>query len=315
MRKSTSFNPSSLADPAWFRAGRNDSLYIEAYELALVPGDVPRKVFRFDEIVVLIKSVSLDYLEMAGIKVKFGKDRQVEMSAEHRISTSDFSPKLITIQPRQSSNPNGDVELVDRSSEYVSLLISTNYRNIACRRLFAHTVRISDGSMMVAGELIRLPFDLPVPDLTYDVLNRFPRCHKEIARRDPSQRQKITLSLHWHIKGIQGDGLDSFLSLWIALETLTMTSTNISGLNEALAAAYATTTSSAATEFGAGRLFGLRSAIVHNGVRKRISTDLTDYMECLYADLLVHNLLGESLGRARGFLRSKGLDIRQLAIY
>lgn len=312
MQKSASFNPAALADPTWFRTGQNDSLYIEAYELALVPDAVPRKIFRFDEIIVLIKSAGLDYLEMAGVKIRFGKERQVEMSAEHRISTSDLSPKLITIQPRQSRNSHGDTELADRSSEYVSLLISTNYRNIACRRLFAHAVGRLDGSMMAAGDLIRLPFDLPAPDLSHNVLNRFPRCHEEIARRDPSQKQKFALSLHWHIKGIQGDGLDSFLSLWIALETLTMTSTNISGLNDALAAAYATTARSAAAEFGAGRLFGLRSKIVHNGVRKRISTDLTDYMECLYADLLVHNLLGESLGRARGLLQSKGLDIGQL---
>lgn len=91
-----------------------------------------------------------------------------------------------------------------------------------------------------------------------------------------------------------------------------MTSTDIADLNESLAGAYGTTRASAATEFGIGRLFGLRSQIVHNGARKRVSTDLTDYMECLYADLLVYELLGESLGRARMLLRSKRIDIVQL---
>lgn len=312
MQSSASFNPATLANPSWFSAGHNDSLYVEAYELALVPTVIPRKIFRFDDIVILIKSANLDYLEMAGVKIKFGRERQVEMSADHRISTSEFSPKLITVQPHRRDNPNDETQLAENSLEYVSLLVSTNYRNIACRRLFSQIVGRADGSIMAAGSLIRLPFDLPAPDLSQDALNRFPRCRDEIERRDPAQKQKIALSLHWHIKGVQGDGLDSFLSLWIALETLTMITTNISGMNEALARAYGTTPCSAASEFGAGRLFGLRSRIVHNGARKRISTDLTDYMECLYADLLVYELLGESLGRARKLLISKAIDIRQL---
>ena len=312
MQNSGSFDPTTLASPHWFSSSHNDSLYVEAYELALVSDAIPRKVFRFDEIVVLIKTAKLDYLEMAGVKVKFGNERQVEMSAEHRISTSELSPKLITIQPHRSDRPDAEVRLADRSTEFVSLLVSTNYRNIACRRLFAHVVGRGNGSMMAAGSIFRLPFDLPAPDLTSETLSRFPRCRGEIEKRDQNHKQKITLSLHWHLKGIQSDGLDSFLSLWIALETLAMTSTNITDLNSALATAYGTTRESASAEFGVGRIFGLRSQIVHNGIRKLISTDLTDYMECLYADLLVFELLGESLGRARGLLRSKQIDVGQL---
>lgn len=312
MQNSGSFDPTTFANPHWFSSGHNDLLYVEAYELAMVPDAIPRKIFRFDEIVVLIKTAKLDYLEMAGVKIKFGNERQVEMSAEHRISTSELSPKLITIQPHRSDRPDTEAELADRSTEFVSLLVSTNYRNIACRRLFTQIVGRGNGSMMAAGGLVRLPFDLPAPDLTSEALSRFPKCRDEIEKRDSNHKQKITLSLHWHLKGIQSDGLDSFLSLWIALETLAMNSTNIADLNGALAVAYGTTRESASTEFGVGRIFGLRSKIVHNGIRKRISTDLTDYMECLYADLLVHELLGESLGRARALLRSKQIDIGQL---
>jgi hypothetical protein len=312
MQNSGSFDPTTLGNPHWFSSGQNDSFYVEVYELALVPDAIPRKIFRFDDIVVLIKAAKLDYLEMAGVKIKFGKERQVEVTADHRISTSEFSPKLITIQAHQSNLPDKEAELADRSSEYVSLLVSTNYRNIACRRLFTQIIERANGSIRAAGMLFRLPFDLSAPDLTPGALGRFPRCYEEIEKRDQGQKQKIILSLHWHLKGIQSDGLDSFLSLWIALETLTMTSTNVAGLNNALAAAYGITRELAAEEFGVGRLFGLRSQIVHNGIRKRISTDLTDYMECLYADLLVHELLGESLGRARELLSKKRVDVAKL---
>lgn len=307
-----SFNPADAADSQWFSSGHHDALYIEAYELALAPEAVSRKIFRFENIIVLIKSASLDYLEMAGVKIKFGEQRQVKVSAEHRVSTSEFSPKLITIQPHQRSDGNRESELAERSLEYISLLVSTNYRNIACRRLFVQIAGMQDGLIAVGGAHIRLPFDLPAPDLSAEALSRFPRCREKIDRSDPARKRKISLSLHWHIKGVQADGLDSFLSLWIALETLTMTSTNVSEMNVALGAAYGIAPALASLEFGAGRLFGLRSRIVHNGVRKRVSADLTDYMECLYADLLVHELLGESLGRARELLRTKGIDVQQL---
>lgn len=307
-----SFNPAALASRDWFVDGRNDSLFVEAYELALAPEAIARKIFRFNEMVILIKIASLEYAEVAGVRMKFGPERQVEMSAEHRRSISDSSPKLITVQPFSRADPNGESRAADRSLEYVSLLVSSNFRNIACRKLFAHIVDAQDGSMIILGDLVRLPFDLPVPDLSHDALARFPRCREEMDRRDSNQRAKICLSLHWHMKGVQTNGLDSFLSLWIALETLTMDSTNIAGMNRALASAYATTAASASKEFGAGRLFGLRSKIVHNGLRHSVSADLTDYMECLYADLLMHELLGQSSGRARAFLTSKGIDLIQL---
>lgn len=163
MQDSGSFDLITLANPAWFNSGQNDSLYVEAYELALVPTAISRKIFRFSEIVVLIKTAKLDYLEMAGIKIKFGKERQIEMSAEHRISTSELSPKLVTIQPHRSDRPNEEAELADRSSEYLSLLVSTNFRNIVGRRLFTQIVGRRSGSMMAGGNLIRLPFDLPAP--------------------------------------------------------------------------------------------------------------------------------------------------------
>ncbi|MGA0588388.1 hypothetical protein ACO2Q2_14865 [Dyella sp. KRB-257] len=312
MSASAFLDPRSLANPSWLKNNVYDALFIEAYELALAPEAIPRKIFRFDEITLAIKTAKLEYIELAGIKVKFGKDRQVHMSAEQRMSASELSPKIITVQPQSLNQPNDQNALAERSSEYISLLVSTNYRNIAFRRIFAHTVALNNNSIRASGDTFRLPFDLPPPDLSSAALERFPRCEHRIQELPPDQRRKTKLSLHWHLKGIQSEGVDSFLSLWIAIETLSMRSTNISDTNEVLAESYKITNAEAASEFGIGRIFGLRSDIVHNGLRRNISTHLTDYMECLYADLLVYNLLGESLGRARNMIISKGLDIKGL---
>lgn len=312
MQPTNAFDPISAADPGWLSSGRFDALFIEAYEMALAPPAFPRKIFRFNEIVIVLRAAQLRFVELAGVKVRFGEDRRMEMTADQRTSLSDATPKLITVQPYNTGIPNEERRLADRSSEYVSLLVCNSYRNIAFRRLFSQAASLDRSSVLAHGEMIRLPFDLPRPDLSFDALERFRRCEAHIGALAIDVQQKVRLSLHWHIKGVQSDGLDSFLSLWIAIETLAMSSANVADVNDKLADMYGTTRSVAATEFGVGRICGLRSRIVHNGERGIISTDLSDYMECLYADLLVFHVLGERIGRARAFLRSKDIDVGAL---
>lgn len=309
MTDSAIFNPQNLCNPQWRTSGSYNMLFVEAYELALAPQSVSRKVFRFDDIVVAIKSAKLKYLEMSDVSVKFGEGRQVKVSASHRTSTSDQAPKLITVQPHTSSNPDGLKALSYRSSEYISLLIATNYRNIAFRHLFSQTIGIQDDSMAMASDAFRLPFDLPQPDLSEKALNRFRLSHAHISNLSMAQQRKVRLSLRWHLKGIQSDGIESFLNFWIALETLAMDTTNISDINRTLASAYGTSTIAAGRVFGVGRIYDLRCSVVHNGSRKNISTALTDYMECLYADLLQYVLLGEAQRRAEAYIAKHELDI------
>ncbi len=306
------FNPKSLCDPAWARSGTFNMLYVEAYELALAPAHVPRRNFRFDDIVVAIKTAKLKYLELAGIKVKFDEKRKLHLNADHRTSVSELSPKLITVQPYASANKDGLKKLSERSDECVSLLVATNYRNIAFRQLFTQTIGISDNSIAMSSDAFRLPFDLPRPDLSATALSRFQRSHEHLDKYPPEKKRKILLSLRWHLKSIQSDGVDCFLNLWIALETLSMNTSNISDMNKLLAAAYSITQPEAAATFGIGRIYGLRCNIVHSGSRQTISTNLTDYMECLYSDLLQYTLLGAIQNRSKRYIAEHGIDIVKL---
>jgi hypothetical protein len=307
-----SFDPRSLADPSWFTNSANDCLLVEAYEITMAPDAISRKFFRFQEIVIAIKTARLEFIELQNTQLKFLKNRQIKVNADHRISTTDISPKLITVQPFDSKNPNHEAELLDRSSEYISLLISTNSKNIAFRRLFRQVIGYRDQYLSVAGNAIRLPFDLPPPDLTEQAFFRFSKCQESIKALPDDQRQKTQLSLHWHIKGIQSDGLDSFLCLWIAIETLSMKTANVAGTNDTLGKIYGISRSDAAAEFGIGRIQGLRSRMVHHGYRKAISTDLIDYMECIFSDLILHLLIGSAEKRSRNFLAEKKINIQKL---
>lgn len=312
MTQSSKVKIQSIADPAWFKDGKNDCLYIEAYEMALAPPSFEGATFKFDQIVVIVGAVQMDYLEIGAIKVKFGEGRQVSMSADHRTSTSELSPKVLTLQPHSRARRDSERDLANRSSEYVSLLVATNYRNVAFRLIFNNLIGYNDNLLNASSSAFRLPFDLPRPDLSPAAWQRFYAAEKVWVSASEDMRRKIALSLHWHIKGIRMDGVDSLLSLWIAIETLSMKSTNIIEINEKLSLIYGMSKEKASQEFGAGKIFGLRSEIVHNGKRKVVSTHLTDYLENLYSDLLMHELKLPAMHRARCYLASNNLNINDL---
>lgn len=302
----------SIADPEWFDDGTNDCLYIEAYEMALAPPLFKGNIFKFNQIFVIVGAVQMEYLEIGAINVKFGEGRQLSVAADHRTSTSELSPKVITLQPHSRARSDSERELADRSSEYVSLLVATNYRNIAFRRIFSNFLGYRDNSLNASTPALRLPFDLPRPDLSPSAWQRFYTAEKVWVSIPEDMRRKVTLSLHWHLKGLQTDGVDSLLSSWVAIETLAMKSTNVAEINTKLVEIYRISKEEASVEFGVGKIFGLRSAIVHNGQRKAVSTHLTDYLENLYSDLLMHELTLPTMHRARSYLASNKLSINAL---
>ena len=67
--------------------------------------------------------------------------------------------------------------------------------------------------------------------------------------------------------------------------------TNVRPLNDSLASAYGIPLEEAHDRFAIGRLFGLRSRIVHDGFMMPIYGQLLQYIEAVYIDVL-HQHLG-----------------------
>jgi hypothetical protein len=119
-------------------------------------------------------------------------------------------------------------------------------------------------------------------------------------------RNQIELSLRWYDEAKRERGVDAFLKLWFALETLAMPdTTNVSPMRATLREIYPDS-ADVEREFSVGRVFGLRSKIVHHGVRVDLSTRLLSYIAGLYIDLLVAALGFASPGRARKALTEAG---------
>ena len=123
-----------------------------------------------------------------------------------------------------------------------------------------------------------------------------------------SERERIALSLRWYEEATRDDGVDVLLKLWFALETLAMPdTTDIRPIRDGLASIYGTSPADAGQRYGISRIFGLRSRIVHEGLRIEVPPLLLAYIRAVYVDLLVaklgfapSNLAGTALDEAGG---------------
>ncbi|HKB64568.1 MAG TPA: hypothetical protein VKC61_01855 [Pyrinomonadaceae bacterium] len=88
--------------------------------------------------------------------------------------------------------------------------------------------------------------------------------------------------------------------------------TNIVPLVESMARIYSISKDEARKKFLIGRLFGIRSQIVHNGMIIPIEDKLLQFLDAVYADLLYEQLGLVTEHRAETLLSSKGLKLEDL---
>lgn len=100
---------------------------------------------------------------------------------------------------------------------------------------------------------------------------------------------RVKLGLRWLDSAEhETNGIDEFLKLWFAIETISMPdSTDIKPLVTRLASIYTIKPHEAKELFGIGRIFGLRSNIVHNGLIIGIHQKLIDYLKAIFNDILL----------------------------
>jgi Apea-like HEPN len=123
------------------------------------------------------------------------------------------------------------------------------------------------------------------------------------------KKNRILLSLRWFenatMRAASSTGVDVFLTYWVALEALAMPdTTSIGPLHDALGAIYGVDRSNVANQFLTGKLYRLRGMIVHDGKRAEIRAAIPHYLDCLYVDVLFHELGLPSEQRATNFLAS-----------
>ena len=112
---------------------------------------------------------------------------------------------------------------------------------------------------------------------------------EKISSLELELQSRIKLALRWvDSSEHETNGIDEFLKLWFAIETISMLdSTDIKPLVTRLAQIYKLEPQKAKEYFGVGRILGLRSNIVHNGYITGIHQQLIYYLKAIFNDTLL----------------------------
>lgn len=176
-------------------------------------------------------------------------------------------------------------EAKDRISAAVGLATAILGPNATYHLWYESVINLATNEESFDGKVFRNPVTWPRPRIGQADRGVLHAALEALDALSLPERRRITLSLRWYKQGVGGEE-DGVLKLWLALEALTMTGTNIRGLRKAVAAAYGEPEEKVSERYLLGRLHGLRSDIVHGKIRGSSHAHIVDFMAGLYTDLL-----------------------------
>jgi hypothetical protein len=221
-------------------------------------------------------------------------------------------PHLLLASPSRVDGVEVDEAIYrERIEAARGLLLAFEGRNIAHSQLFEMRTGVSANTYSAVSPTLENPLTFPAPDLSPGRLGLLAKAGSSVASLGAAVRSRIELSLRWYEQGMTSFGVDAFIGLWIAIETLSMPdSTNIGPLVALLARAGGLSESQVRQRYLIGRVFGLRGLIVHNGGRPAIQGALLDFLGAIYADALAEILGTEPAGRIEAVLSQPDFDLR-----
>ena len=280
----------TFAPDEWFADRATSSVWISAYR---VPGDDPPRASAIGamlpKILVMAGTGTLSYLD--GGTVTGGLDGEGKFVAHQTGAGRKSLPScnwLILLSPYDVDGEKGDErEVRRRISSALGALSITGGRHLVTEHLFDNIANATGKGVSASSNEIRIPHFVPRPSLPDASVQQLATLGRAVSGVAPDIQRRIGLSLHWYDTALDSYDRDGLIKSWIALEVLGMAdATNIKPLNRALAKAYGCSLAQATDRFFVGRLFGLRSRVVHHGSLVSIPFALLRYVQALYVDVL-----------------------------
>lgn len=211
----------------------------------------------------------------------------------------------INLSGNDGFNLTNPEKIIAKPGAYLFIVIPTNQISIETKNLASEIcsiLAISIGKNIVSKHLVNIfnyinstgqVYSTPINIGKYmskPNIDRFPinvELNGKLSSLDIDELNRVKTSLRWYYKALFDEGVDSFISFWIAIETIGKAKgSDIKPINETLGRIYKITQEEAKEKFKTGRIFGLRSSIVHFGNMPNIGNDLIDYVDAIYVDLL-----------------------------
>lgn len=306
----------SLASPGWFREIATSKIWLTAIRSVLVDTQQlhGRVVHEFENARISIIHGEIRFPDRYPLSLHFSNEGQLVVAPMATHVIERVGAWILIAQPYVIDGQQVDEAVVrNRASQFIGIYGAVNGRNMVYEKVFEGSVEMGGGNIETVSPVVENPHASPRPDFSMKKLDQIRHAVTRIESKSIGERQRIELALHWHEKALQSMGLDGFVNHWVALETIGMpNTTNIRPLNESLARAYDVPIDKAVSRFGVGKIYGLRSRILHGGENLPIHQDLTAYMEGLFSDVLFEKLEMPSDKHAGLLLERENFDIGRL---
>jgi hypothetical protein len=155
----------------------------------------------------------------------------------------------------------------------------------------------------IRSDIFRCPF------VSAERLHLVEKLQRSMEAKSDEGRRRLQLGLHWFQAGSRSEGVDAFVSLWIALEALVLgDSHKIFPLKASVGRAYGMTPNEANQYFGLGRMYRYRSEVLHGREKAPPTGQLLHYLAALVVDVLFEQTGIPSERRAAQDLPTGGFD-------
>jgi hypothetical protein len=305
-----------FGNPDWFKDKQEGSIWVSCYRaFRILEESIPEgiKTLDFGDLRVVFLSGSLKYYDSNNLRIQF------ETETQWKVDASDFkerdTPKgiytLFVVPFDKGSTPGSEATTRAMVSAYLGLLAAFQGRNVVHHRIFESIFLFPGDKVSNVSPVVVNPFAFPAPNLSDAAFKLISMANRNMHSLDELQRNRVVLSLRWFEQALfELGGVDAFLKFWIAVETVGMPDTsNIRPLVESLASAYCETSEDIKSKYKIGRLFDLRSRIVHEGSIMPIHSGLLKYLEALYVDALYQFLGITSERRLEQVTNIPGFDV------
>lgn len=294
----------------WFSSPKGSSLWVTGYLAVRVHAelDAPLTELVLGNVQITILKGSITYWDSASIKVRHENDALIFETGDVSQKSTPNGTYLVLTTPHDRDGIVG-VEATTRTriSETVALLTTVFGRNVAFQKLFDNVLSLENLQTSFFSPIIENPNAFPAVIPSASRIALVGELFLKLSMLPTDDQNRIHLALRWYEQAIFDSGVDGFLKFWIAIETLAMPDTShIRKLEILLGSAYKLDEESVRSTFLIGRIFGLRSRIVHSGNLVSIHSGVLRYLDAVFVDAL-YAVLGLPIER-RALAAVTGVD-------
>ncbi|HEX5762813.1 MAG TPA: hypothetical protein VFY04_06800 [Solirubrobacterales bacterium] len=259
----------------------------------------------FDDVCVLMMWTALPRLAVENaLEIRSNGEVIVNLNTPDGAASHAEGPVALFVAHPDLSENAGKATI--RTEEVIAQITTLGSLLLAFEHLEDYWIKFPGGALSGASRVILDTTWWEEPNLSKNARDGWQLAQAAIA--SSAEPDRLHLSLRWLDEAKRSEATDALLKLWFALEILTGTSDRkaVARIDRALSAAYEISREQVSSQFGIGRIFGLRSKIVHHGLKVHVPGPLLNYVAGIYVDLLV-SLLGFQLaGRARARCEEAG---------